>query len=221
MDYYHNVRTDLIEPFKNQQGLKILEVGAASCSTLLYLKETKIAKHVTGVELLEVDPELQNHELIDRMIIGNFEDDQLDLENDFDVIICGDVLEHMIDPWKAVKNIYNHLKPNGHLIFSVPNIRFFKVLLKIGLKGSFKYEDSGIFDRTHLRFFCLEDAKELATQAGFKIEQCLSDLDVRPNNEKISLKDKKYLFHKFTFGLFKELLSYQNIIYSKKIKQIN
>lgn len=69
----------------------------------------------------------------------------------FDYIILGDVLEHLTDPWKIVNELKQYLKKDGCLISSIPNIMHVSVLRNLVL-GNFTYEDSGILDKTHLRF---------------------------------------------------------------------
>ncbi len=75
----------------------------------------------------------------------------MDYKKIFDYIILGDVLEHLIDPWKIVNELKQYLKKDGYLVSSIPNIMHVSVLRNLVL-GNFTYEDSGILDKTHLRF---------------------------------------------------------------------
>ena len=98
-DYYSGVRFDLLTLFPVKQGLSILEVGAGSGENLVYLKEKNIASKVVGIEKFQMENTMQQHEIIDSMIIADLETDQLDLaEGSFDLILCPDVIEHLIDP---------------------------------------------------------------------------------------------------------------------------
>ena len=88
----------------------------------------------------------------------------------FDVILFGDVLEHTRNPGRILREARTLLKPDGRVIVSVPNVANLRVRLGL-LKGNFNYEESGILDRTHLRFFTRKTARELLEQAGFRIAQ--------------------------------------------------
>ena len=97
-------------------------------------------------------------------------------EGFFDFVILGNVLEHMVEPLKVLKDIRKYLSHDGVLIFSVPNIVNWYSRLTIFF-GKFEYAESGVFDRTHLHFYNLNSAKKLAVDAGYNIVS----LDVTPS----------------------------------------
>ena len=84
------------------------------------------------------------------------------------MLVCADILEHLIDPLGVLKKLAHFLKPGGKVIVSLPNIAFFMERWQI-LLGKFDYKDSGIMDNTHLRFFNRQRAIELVQKAGFQI----------------------------------------------------
>ena len=136
--------------------------------TLVQIKKLKLAKEVVGIELMKLADTQQETSEIDRLIIGNIENIELDLPKDyFDVIICGDVLEHLIDPWDTMKKLHNHLKHDGVIIISIPNFREYHILYKILIRADFRYSDQGILDKTHLRFFCKKNIIALLTSTMF------------------------------------------------------
>lgn len=94
----------------------------------------------------------------------------------FDCIIIGNVLEHMVEPEKLLKDLRKYLSDDSFLIYSVPSIVNWHSRLTIFF-GKFEYADSGVFDRTHLHFYNLNSAKKLASDAGYTIEW----LDVTPS----------------------------------------
>ncbi len=90
--------------------------------------------------------------------------------NEFDLVLFGDVIEHTREPLDILKEARGLLAPNGKIIASLPNIANLRVRLGL-LFGKFDYADSGILDRTHLRFFTLRSARQLLDSAGFEIER--------------------------------------------------
>lgn len=126
-------------------GGDTLEIGAGAGDTLLYAKEHGFAKNIYGVELCKIENSNQDNKIFSDFIIGNIETMDLPFEDSqFDVILCGDVLEHLVNPYKTLESLKRYLKPNGVIIASIPNIREFKTMKKIFFHGDFRYEDSGI-----------------------------------------------------------------------------
>lgn len=92
---------------------------------------------------------------------------ELDDES-FDVVICGDVLEHLREPLSALRSAVRKLKPSGIVVTSLPNVAHGDVRLAL-LGGSFPYQDLGLLDRTHIRFFTLDTLRELLRDAGLVV----------------------------------------------------
>lgn len=89
-------------------------------------------------------------------------------EHFFDVMIFADILEHLKNPDAILIKFKKYLKHDGAIIVSLPNIVRIEIRLKL-LLGKFDYEEIGILDRTHLRFFTLKTAKHLLEKNGYKI----------------------------------------------------
>ncbi|MFN3412946.1 MAG: class I SAM-dependent methyltransferase [Thermoanaerobaculum sp.] len=87
----------------------------------------------------------------------------------FDVILCGDVLEHLREPQGGLKYLVSFLRPEGRLLLTVPNVAFIGCRVSL-LFGAFEYRDRGILDRTHLRFFTKASLLRLLREAGLKVE---------------------------------------------------
>ena len=85
----------------------------------------------------------------------------------FDLIVCSDVLEHLVDPWSVVGELGRLANENTVLAVSMPNIRFLPAILRITFGCGFAYEDHGIFDSTHLRFFTRQDIDHLLRRGGW------------------------------------------------------
>jgi 2-polyprenyl-3-methyl-5-hydroxy-6-metoxy-1,4-benzoquinol methylase len=206
--YFQNIRHDIIKLVADGKN-KVLEIGCGNGITLVSLKKLGKADFIAGVDIVD----LGQKEILDKFVLGDIEKiEKLPFEEKFfDVIICADVLEHLVDPWKVVKNLKKFLKEDGVFIASIPNIRHYKVLFEVFVKGSFKYVDAGILDKTHLRFFCKKNMIEMFEEAGLKIEEIKSDLDFNG----ISLK--KRIFNFLTFNKFYDFFVTQFIIKVRKL----
>jgi 2-polyprenyl-3-methyl-5-hydroxy-6-metoxy-1,4-benzoquinol methylase len=86
----------------------------------------------------------------------------------FDVIIFSDVLEHLYDPVAIIKSYQSLLKEDGAIVVTVPNIAniFSRIAL---LFGNFNYSETGVMDKTHIRFFNIKNLKQLAKESDLKI----------------------------------------------------
>jgi 2-polyprenyl-3-methyl-5-hydroxy-6-metoxy-1,4-benzoquinol methylase len=87
----------------------------------------------------------------------------------FDVILFGDVLEHLLDPLTTLRLSQQLLRDGGEVIISLPNIAHWSIRAKL-LLGNFDYQEYGILDVTHLRFFTLKSALALIDEAGFTVQ---------------------------------------------------
>lgn len=92
-----------------------------------------------------------------------------------DCIIYGDVLEHLADPWTLLKQHAEYLAPDGTVLVCIPNVEHWSFAHRL-LNGSFDYEDSGLLDRTHLRWFTARNLGNALVKAGLE----LADLAPRP-----------------------------------------
>jgi SAM-dependent methyltransferase len=171
--YFTVARHDLLEmlppapPSPEGGGLRLLELGAGSGATLRAAKALGLASYTVGIDIVE--PEAPEPG-VDRFLCGNIETMELDLPRDFDAVLCADVLEHLVDPWRVVSRLAGHLRPGGVFLSSIPNTRNHRMLRKIVLHGDFGYQDAGLLDRSHLRFFCRHNIRELFEGAGLVVE---------------------------------------------------
>lgn len=174
--YFKNIRHELLamipESLKNGN---LLEIGAGSANTLVYAKENGFAQKVYGIELCQINNSNQNNPILNGFIIGDVESLEFPYNKKyFDVIICGDVLEHLVDPYRMIAKLKEYLTDDGMIIISLPNIREYKTLSKIILSGDFRYTEAGILDKTHLRFFCKKNMIELLEDQGFTVTKIIS-----------------------------------------------
>lgn len=209
--YFSICRTDILALVPQKSGNRMLEVGAGTGETLLKAKASGLAHYVVGVDLTRVADSHQSHPDLDRFIIGNIENLIPELEKDsFDVIICGDVLEHLIDPWETLAGLKSLLRDGGVIIASVPNVRYWKISMGLFFKGSWSYVDSGILDRTHLRFFAKDTVQRLFSETGLRIVAMESQGPQR------AWGFSAWALNLLTFGLLADLLTVQYLVVSAK-----
>jgi SAM-dependent methyltransferase len=145
---------------------RILEIGCATGQLGCLLKTR--GHHVTGVELVpEVAEAAREH--LDHVVTADVETDGFPFDSDsFDCIIFADVLEHLIDPWRVLREAVAVLAPDGCVIASIPNVQNIDVVWRL-LRGRWDYRERGITDFGHLRFFTLRTIHGLFEEAGLEI----------------------------------------------------
>jgi len=145
---------------------KILDVG---CSSGLFGKAVKAQR--PHVSLAGVEPDKRKARaarlFYDAVYEGNFE--LVPVSGPFDVITCGDVLEHFHDPWAALRKIHALLASDGSLLLSVPNVGHWTVVRGL-LRGTFEYLPAGILNRGHVRWFTEDSLRTALEQNGFVVE---------------------------------------------------
>ena len=209
-DYYSICREDLIRliPAKSATN-RVLEIGAGAGATLARIKELGYGGETVGVDL--VDLSQSSRPGIDSFYVVDIEDETFSLEQEYyDVILCGDVIEHLRDPWRAMRRLAALLKPGGVLIASIPNLREKSLLKKIVLGGDFSYTDCGTLDRSHLRFFCKRNMLELLEGSGLKVARVATDLDSK------KLTHPRVWQNRMTFGIFEEFFVTQYYFVAEK-----
>lgn len=184
----------------------ILDLGCGAGRVGKALMGSGKAVEVHGVEIFEpAAKEAMKH--YKAVHVGDIESMELDYDRYFDIIICGDVLEHLKEPSKVVERARGWLKDSGRLVCCVPNVRYWRIWRDLIFRGNWEYTTEGIMDQTHLRFFTTRSFKKLLTEASFVIQ----DEDMR-----IAEGIKQETFNRLTFGAFKEFLGFQMLITAHK-----
>ena len=167
-DYYAHERIDFLD-WVGGRHARVLDVGCGTGSNSSWYRRHG-AQEIVGVELDDASAS-QAETVFDRVIRGTIEEAMPKLDGPFDLIVCGDVLEHLIDPWTVLTQLSRLGNPATVLAISIPNIRFLGALVRIAVGSGFRYEEQGIFDATHLRFFTRSDVDRLVRQGGFTPER--------------------------------------------------
>ena len=135
---------------KNDQ--RVLEIGCGAGNTLSFLKNNGYATYVEGIEIERACIELASR-VLDKLVITDAETINFPDGTFYDVVLLLDVPEHLRDPFTLLKKVAKIISASGYIVISIPNIRNLGVLWQLIAHGNWEYKDSGIMDRTHLRFF--------------------------------------------------------------------
>jgi 2-polyprenyl-3-methyl-5-hydroxy-6-metoxy-1,4-benzoquinol methylase len=152
----------------------ILDVGCASGDIGRYFAE-KLGATLYGFEYNQQSIEhAKSTKVYQDVLAVNLNDFDLTEYSQFyqyfDHIYCGDILEHVYDPWEVLKKLSNFLAKEGSLLVSVPNIAHCTVSANL-LNNEFSYADCGILDKTHIRWFTWKSMAELFAEAGLRVIQ--------------------------------------------------
>jgi 2-polyprenyl-3-methyl-5-hydroxy-6-metoxy-1,4-benzoquinol methylase len=169
-DYYRNQRPEMMA-FIPDSASAILEVGCGTGAFAAQLKQVREQAgkplEAWGVEMDEAAAR-QASAVMDHVLQGDVAAVLADLPAaHFDCLILNDVIEHVLDPGELLRSLRPLLKPGGHLVASVPNVRYFFNVVDLAVHGRWDYTDEGILDRTHLRFFTRSSMVRLLEECGY------------------------------------------------------
>lgn len=146
----------------------VLDVGCSSGNFGRVLIEQQNCV-VDGVEINLNDAKRARKYLREVIMVDVERDDLSSLKNNhYDIIYFGDVIEHLVDPVKAIKRLAPKLNREGSIVFSVPNMAHIAVRLLL-LKGEFDYTETGLLDKTHLHFYTRAELERIFNEADFSI----------------------------------------------------
>lgn len=167
-DYFDVARTEIADLLP-ATATRVLDVGCGSGATLKWIGERFPKPYLAGVEMTERAAR-RAARVCDEVVQSDIEQGDLPFQpGSFDLILALDVLEHLRDPLATLARLRTLLHANGTLVISLPNISHYSVSLPL-LWGRWNYQDAGLLDRTHLRFFVRRTALELVQSAGFRVD---------------------------------------------------
>jgi 2-polyprenyl-3-methyl-5-hydroxy-6-metoxy-1,4-benzoquinol methylase len=163
--YFLQARPEMLY-FVPKSASKVLEVGCGAGVFLSQLKDS-LGCETWGVDFLD-STELVRHP--DHYLQGSIESVVSKLpDSSFDCIVLNDVLEHMVEPEKVLSLLTSKLKTGGTFVASIPNILHWSALVGLLVRRDWKYEEFGVMDRTHLRFFTRKSILRMFDSAGLRI----------------------------------------------------
>ena len=158
-----------IDKFLPAAAQRVLDVGCWQGGFGAALKRKRPGCVVWGIESNRESASVAATRL-DHVINGRFPE-EMPVGEHFDLVVFLDVLEHLDDPWNALRYASSLLRPRGVVVASIPNIRHVSVTFPLLARGRWEYQDEGLLDRTHVRFFTRRSMETLFKSSGYEIER--------------------------------------------------
>ena len=177
-EYHQNERAEMLQ-FLPPSPRRLIDIGCGNGFFGAAVKREYPECETWGVELVAEAAQkaaLRN----DRVLQIHFESADELPEAYFDVVTMNDVLEHMPWPEPALAMAKRILRPGGRLVLSLPNVQFLLNVLNLVKRNDWEYQDSGILDRTHFRFYTAKSAVRLLERNGFEVETITGINAMRP-----------------------------------------
>jgi len=207
--YFGGARLDILHLVEKGSN-RILEIGCGAGNTGKTLKQQGRAAEVIGIEKIFEIAEIAKA-VLDKVVCGDVETVELPFSKEyFDYIIAADVLEHLYDPWSLIDKLRIYLKKGGYIVASLPNIRNWKILKGLVLKGQWEYSHDGVLDDTHLRFFTKKSIITLFQSKGFVVTSIAPNFKYQTGNPYNTL-------NKFTLGLLEDFITTCYLIKAKNV----
>ena len=207
----------LVKWISHLQPQQVLDLGCSS--GLLSAELRALGQHVTGVDIAKFDGILNN--------VDVFVEADLNLgvppsvSGPFDVVVAGDVLEHLVSPHTLLASARRCLAKDGSLLVSVPNFAHWYPRLRV-LTGTFDYDQRGIIDSGHVRFFTRKSFKALVERAGYQVVRSVPvglPLSIVTTQKKTSrLKRIAVILEKLVLSVWPSMFAYQYVLELKQTK---
>lgn len=176
VDYYRYARSEMLK-FVPQGARNILEVGCGEGTFMELLHSERGTDQLYGIEANEAAA--QAGRLRGLNITTGVFPEAADRSRRYDCVLFNDVLEHIVDPWRALEDTISLLSSGGVVVASLPNVRHLDTVHEIVVKGDFRYQPAGVLDSTHLRFFTMRSAQRMFEDCGFTVESVTGIKDRR------------------------------------------
>ncbi len=194
--YYGHPRLEM-HPFVPQGARTILDIGCGAGGFAAGLRKARSGLEIWGVEYEPAAAE-QARKILDQVHVGDAIRIVPTLPREyFDCICLNDVLEHLLEPGNLLPELIPLLRPEGCIVASLPNVRYFWNIVDLVWHGRWEYTAEGICDRTHLRFFTRSSMLELFKRGGYSVETAQG---INPTGS-VAFK----IFNALTLGRFAEM----------------
>jgi 2-polyprenyl-3-methyl-5-hydroxy-6-metoxy-1,4-benzoquinol methylase len=166
--YFDGARPDFVAALPDNADGRIIEIGCANGGTgHLALRHGKCRSYV-GIDIMPEAAEAARRRL-SKVLVGDVESMDLPFAPEtFDALILSEVLEHLIDPWRALDRLTALLKPGGLVFASSPNVAHHSVVRGL-LAGRWELAEHGVMDRTHLRWFTPKSFRAMFEGVGVRV----------------------------------------------------
>lgn len=169
-DYVHLPLFDVLDGTPT----RVLDLGCATGAFGAELTRRFPGASVVGIEAGRAAAE-KAQARIERVIHARLDDVSLAdhglREGEFDTVIASDILEHLVNPWQLLARLRPYLAPRAQIVASIPNVRNITVVSPLLQDGRFDYDERGLLDITHLRFFTLRGIRRLFGETGYVVER--------------------------------------------------
>lgn len=172
---YHGHLRPQMRAFVPRGARTLLDVG---CGVGAFAEGLRAERRDQGQDLeiwgleLDEDAARQAASRLDRVLAGDAVARVAELpDRYFDCVVLNDVLEHLARPDQLLAALHRVLAPGGLLVASLPNVRHFFNVWDLVVRGDWEYQDEGIRDRTHLRFFTRSSMRTLFAGAGYVLRR--------------------------------------------------
>lgn len=165
---------------------RVVEVGCSSGALAREYRRGNLSCHYTGIEVVAEYARLaRSHcDVVHELDIETVDEAWLREHLPCDCWIFGDVLEHLRDPWGLLARVRRVIPADGSVVACIPNAQHWSVQTRL-CGGGFRYENVGLLDRTHLRWFTRQTVVEMFGGAGFSIVDARARVFDPPKDERI------------------------------------
>jgi SAM-dependent methyltransferase len=167
--YHDNSRAEIASFINEPPGL-VLDIGCGGGATGSLIKKKFPGTRVVGIERNPHAAE-RAREVLDQVICESIDTAQAGThlgDTRFDLVLLLDVLEHLYDPWRSLLRIRDWLMPGARVLASVPNVRNLVTLDELA-SGQWNYDENGVLDITHVRFFTKASVKRMFEETGYTV----------------------------------------------------
>jgi SAM-dependent methyltransferase len=214
MPGYFDTLRDEIEPLVPANPSIAMDIGCGKGVTSHWLKQIRPNITTVGVEIDKSVAAIAAS-VVDTVLVLDIDTGLQALATYIgrvDLLLLLDVLEHLHDPWARLMEFRSLLAPSGIVIASIPNVRNLKVLGPLLVKGEWRYQSSGILDRTHLRFFTRRTVLELFDGAGYEIQKISTTGPLQPSRIKSLSGAIAFLANIMLGGSLRDFVAHQYVV---------